>query len=48
MSAPQSVIKRLDYLGLIAAFCHGVGLPGIIDRIIPKYSNTASYMEMLS
>ncbi|MCP4279540.1 MAG: IS1634 family transposase [Alteromonas sp.] len=38
MSAPQPVIKRLDHLGLIAAFCHEVDLPGIIDRIIPKYS----------
>jgi transposase len=38
MSAPYPVIKRLDHLGLIAAFCHEVGLPGIIDRIIPKYS----------
>lgn len=35
MSAAQPVIKRLDHLGLIAAFCHEVGLPGIIDRIIP-------------
>ena len=39
MSAAQSVIKCLDYLGLIAAFCHEIGLPGIIDRIIPKYSD---------
>jgi transposase len=38
MSAHQPVIKRLDHLGLIAAFCHEIGLPGIIDRIIPKYS----------
>ncbi|MCH2057217.1 MAG: IS1634 family transposase [Thalassotalea sp.] len=38
MSAAQPVIKRLDHLGLIAAFCHEVDLPGIIDRIIPKYS----------
>ncbi|MEZ9133635.1 IS1634 family transposase [Vibrio breoganii] len=38
MSASQPVIKRLDYLGLIAAFCHEIDLPGIIDRIIPKYS----------
>ncbi|MCG9603425.1 IS1634 family transposase, partial [Vibrio sp. Isolate31] len=39
MSTAQPVIKRLDHLGLIAAFCHEVGLPGIIDRIIPKYSD---------
>ncbi len=39
MSAAQPVIKRLDHLGLIAAFCHEIGLPGIIDRIIPKYSD---------
>ena len=38
MSAPQPVIKRLDHLGLIAAFCHEIDLPGLIDRIIPKYS----------
>ena len=38
MSAAQPVIKRLDHLELIAAFCHEVDLPGIIDRIIPKYS----------
>lgn len=38
MSAPHPVIKRLDHLGLIAAFCHEIGLPGIVDRIIPKYS----------
>ena len=39
MSVAQPVIKRLDHLGLIAAFCHEVDLPGIIDRIIPKYSD---------
>lgn len=39
MSAAQPVIKRLDHLGLIAAFCHEIGLPGIIDRVIPKYSD---------
>ncbi|WP_160171199.1 DUF4277 domain-containing protein, partial [Vibrio sp. ER1A] len=33
MSAPQPVIKRLDHLGLIAAFCHETGLPRIIDNI---------------
>lgn len=38
MHASQPVIKRLDHLGLIAAFCHEFGLPGIIDRIIPKHS----------
>ena len=38
MSASQPVIKRLDHLGLIAAFCHEIDLPGLIDRIIPKYS----------
>lgn len=38
MSASQPVIKRLDHLGLIAAFCHEIDLPGIIDRIVPKYS----------
>ena len=38
MTAPQPVIKRLDHLGLIAAFCHEIGLPRLIDRIIPKYS----------
>ncbi|CAK2099682.1 hypothetical protein VCRA2113O120_40085 [Vibrio crassostreae] len=30
--------KRLDHLGLIAAFCHEVDLPDIIDRIIPKFT----------
>ncbi|CAK3667732.1 hypothetical protein VCRA217O17_120153 [Vibrio crassostreae] len=39
ISAVQPLIKRLDHLRLIAAFCHGVGLRGIIDRIIPKYSD---------
>ncbi len=39
MSVSQPVIKRLDHLGLIAAFCHETGLPRIIDRIIPKYSD---------
>ena len=38
MSAPQPVIKRLDHLGLIAAFCHEIGLPRFIDRAIPKLS----------
>ena len=39
MSAPQPVIKRLDHLGLIAAFCHEIGLPRFIDRAIPKLSD---------
>lgn len=39
MSTSQPVIKRLDHLGLIAAFCHEAGLPRIIDRIIPKTSD---------
>lgn len=39
MSATQPIIKRLDHLGLIAAFCHEIALPGIIDRIIPKHSD---------
>lgn len=34
----QPVIKRLDHLGLIAAFCHEIGLPKMIDAVIPKYS----------
>ncbi|WP_164837599.1 DUF4277 domain-containing protein, partial [Salinivibrio costicola] len=29
MPTPQPVIKRLDHLGLIAAFCREVGLPDI-------------------
>ncbi|WP_217529259.1 DUF4277 domain-containing protein, partial [Vibrio metschnikovii] len=33
------VIKRLDHLGLIAAFCHEIGLPRMIDAVIPKYSD---------
>jgi transposase len=39
MSAQQPVIKRLDHLGLIAAFCHEIGLPKMIDAVIPKYSD---------
>lgn len=39
MSIPQPVIKRLDHLGLIAAFCHEIGLPRFIDRAIPKLSD---------
>ncbi len=39
MFAHQPVIKRLDHLGLIAAFCHEMGIPRIIDQIIPKYSD---------
>ncbi|WP_282249841.1 IS1634 family transposase [Vibrio campbellii] len=35
----QPVIKRLDHLGLIAAFCHEIGLPRMIDAVIPKYSD---------
>ncbi len=38
MSTPVPAIKRLDHLGLIAAFCHEAGLPRMIDAIIPKYS----------
>lgn len=39
MSASQPVIKCLDHLGrLIDGFCHEIGLPTIIDRVIPKYS----------
>ncbi len=38
MSTPAPVIKRLDHLGIIAAFCHEVRLPRIIDSIIPKHS----------
>ncbi len=33
----QPIIKRLDPLGLIAAFCHEIGLPQMIDAVIPKY-----------
>jgi hypothetical protein len=39
VSAPQPVIKRLDHLGLIAAFSHEVGVPGIVDRITPKFAD---------
>ena len=39
MPAPQPVIKRLDHLGLVAAFCHEIGLPRLIDRIMPKHSD---------
>lgn len=39
MSTTQPIIKRLDHLRLTAAFCHEVGLPGIIGRITPKYSD---------
>ncbi|WP_445496059.1 IS1634-like element ISPlu4 family transposase [Photorhabdus sp. SF281] len=39
MSTPIPAIKRLDHLGLIAAFCHEAGLPRMIDAIIPKYSS---------
>ncbi|WP_240798973.1 DUF4277 domain-containing protein, partial [Vibrio sp. F13] len=36
----QHVIKRLDrHIGLIAAFCHEIGLPLMTDAVIPKYSN---------
>ncbi|MCU8023162.1 MULTISPECIES: DUF4277 domain-containing protein, partial [unclassified Shewanella] len=35
----QPIIKRLDHLGLIAAFCHEIGLPQMIDAVIPKYSD---------
>lgn len=38
MSPKPPVIKRLDHLGLIAAFCHEMGLPRFIDRVIPKLS----------
>ncbi len=38
MSTPAPVIKRLDHLGIIAAFCHEVRLPRMIDSIIPKHS----------
>lgn len=27
MSLAESAIQRLDHLGLVAAFCHEVGLP---------------------
>ena len=39
MSTLKPVVKRLDHLGLIAAFCHEIGLPRIIDQIIPKTSD---------
>lgn len=39
MPTQQPVIKRLDHLGLIAAFCHEIGLPKMIDAVIPKYSD---------
>ncbi|NHB98506.1 IS1634 family transposase [Photorhabdus stackebrandtii] len=46
MSIPEPVIKRLDHLGLIAAFCHEAGLPRMIDAIIPKYAeHTVSHGE---
>ncbi|MDE9488319.1 DUF4277 domain-containing protein, partial [Xenorhabdus bovienii] len=35
MSTPEPIIKHLDHLGLIAAFCHEIGLPRMIDAIIP-------------
>ncbi|QPL52895.1 DUF4277 domain-containing protein [Vibrio navarrensis] len=35
----KPVIKRLDHLGLIAAFCHEIGLLRMIDAVIPKYSD---------
>lgn len=35
----QPVVKRLDHLGLVAAFCHEIGLPRMIDAVIPKYSD---------
>ncbi|TKF38422.1 DUF4277 domain-containing protein [Vibrio sp. F13] len=36
----QHVIKRLDrHIGLIAAFCHEIGLPLMTNAVIPKYSN---------
>ncbi|MBC8945600.1 transposase [Xenorhabdus indica] len=41
MSMPEPVIKRLDHLSLIAAFCHEIGLPRMIDAMIPKYSGHA-------
>lgn len=39
MSTAQPAIKRLDHLMLIVAFCHEIDLSGIIERIIPKYSD---------
>ena len=39
MEVPQPVIKRLDHLGLVAAFCHEIGLPRLIDKVLPKYSD---------
>ncbi len=46
MSIPEPVIKRLEHLGLIAAFCNEAGLPRMIDAIIPKYAeHTVSHGE---
>jgi hypothetical protein len=36
---PETVIQRLDHLGLISAFCHEAGLPRMIDTLIPKYAD---------
>ena len=35
MSHP--IIQRIDHLGLVASFCHEIGLVQAIDRIIPKH-----------
>ncbi|CDT93992.1 hypothetical protein VCR29J2_980032 [Vibrio coralliirubri] len=48
MSAAQPVIKCLDYLGLIAAFCHEIGLPGIIIASSPNIRIITSHMATLS
>ncbi|MEG3223815.1 IS1634 family transposase [Vibrio gigantis] len=33
------VVKRLEHLGLVAYFFHEIGLPRMIDAVIPKYSD---------
>ncbi|CBJ91863.1 transposase [Xenorhabdus nematophila ATCC 19061] len=48
MSLSEPAIKRLDHLGLVAAFCHEIGLPRMIDAILPKYAeHTVSHGEAL-
>ncbi|PHM28760.1 hypothetical protein XIS1_1820001 [Xenorhabdus innexi] len=39
MSLAEPTIQRLDHLGLVAAFCHEVGLPRMIDAFLPKYAD---------
>ncbi|CEE93619.1 hypothetical protein XNA1_420011 [Xenorhabdus nematophila str. Anatoliense] len=39
MSLPELTINSLNHLGLVAAFCHEVGLPRMIDALLPKYAD---------